>query len=61
MRCVACNRVLSDRDASRKSPVTKKYYDLCSHCFDTIADDVESVENPLLEGDNDTGEEDESN
>jgi len=50
MRCVACDSRLSERDCSRKSPLTGMYYDLCSKCFSTIKDQVESVENPLLEG-----------
>jgi len=49
-RCAACDARLSDRDMSRKSPVTGLYYDLCSKCFSTIKDEVESVENPQLEG-----------
>lgn len=50
MRCLACNRLLSDRDTSRKSITTGEYLDLCGKCFDTIKEQVPVIENPLLEG-----------
>jgi hypothetical protein len=55
MRCLSCNKVLSGREATRKSTVSGMYYDLCDRCFSTIADQVTSVENPNLQED---GEED---
>lgn len=48
MRCAACDKILSGRESTRKSPTTGYYYDLCDHCFKTIADQVEAVENPNL-------------
>lgn len=43
-RCVACNRNLSDSEATRKSATTGEYLDLCNHCYKTIEDDVPSIE-----------------
>ena len=48
MRCQACNDPLSDREATRKSP-SGMYYELCNHCFETIADQVQTTENPLAD------------
>jgi hypothetical protein len=33
MRCVACNKALSDFESTRKSAATGDYLDLCNHCF----------------------------
>lgn len=49
MHCRACDDLISDKEASRKSPTTGEYYDLCDECFGTIADQVEVSENPLVE------------
>jgi len=40
MRCLACNRELSDFEATRKSTETGEYIDLCNTCFSTIEDTV---------------------
>ena len=40
MRCVACNCVLSDYEATRKGTITGEYLDLCDDCFKPIADEV---------------------
>ena len=44
MRCVACNKVLSDFESTRKSVNTGEYLDLCNHCFHTIQGDAPSTE-----------------
>jgi len=36
MRCLACNKELSDFEATRKSTETGEYIDLCNTCFSTI-------------------------
>lgn len=36
MRCLACNKELSDFEATRKSTETGEYIDLCNTCFGTI-------------------------
>lgn len=33
MRCLACNKVLNDFEATRKYHESKQYIDLCNHCF----------------------------
>lgn len=40
MRCLACNVILIDEEAKRKSAVTKDYLDLCNACLGTIAEDI---------------------
>lgn len=40
MRCLACNKKLSDFEATRKSTETNEYIDLCNVCFSTIKDVV---------------------
>ena len=44
MRCVACNCVLTDFEATRKGVNTGEYIDLCNKCFLTIAEDIEYTE-----------------
>jgi hypothetical protein len=44
MRCVSCNCVLTDFEATRKAVVTNDYIDMCNKCFLTIADDIEYIE-----------------
>ena len=44
MRCLACNRRLTEAESTRKSPVSGMYYDLCNVCFSYISDDVLAVE-----------------
>lgn len=44
MRCLSCNALLSDFEATRKSAATEQYLDLCNHCYYTISDDVASLE-----------------
>jgi hypothetical protein len=43
MRCLACNKVLSDFEATRKSATTGQYVDLCNHCFHDVEYDIASV------------------
>lgn len=33
MRCLSCNKGLTDLEASKKYKGTKKYIDLCTSCF----------------------------
>ena len=44
MRCVACNAVLTDFEATRKSANTGEYIDLCNKCFNTIREEVAVIE-----------------
>lgn len=47
MRCLSCNAVLNDKEATRKYKESKEYLDLCDFCFDPIKTDVEVIDNPL--------------
>jgi len=38
MRCVACNKILSDYEATRKHAITGEYLDLCNECFSSISE-----------------------
>jgi len=44
MRCQACDALLSDYEATRKSELTGEYVDLCNHCYVAIKNDVIVVE-----------------
>ena len=48
MRCKACDVVLTDYEATRKSALTLEYIDLCEACFSYIADDVPVIDRPDL-------------
>lgn len=49
MRCLSCDSVLSDYEATRKYP-NKKFIDLCNGCYRYIKYDVYAVDRPDLEG-----------
>lgn len=36
MRCISCNVVLSDFEATRKHSETNEYIDMCNHCFGEV-------------------------
>ena len=36
MKCLSCDKILSDREASRKSITTGEHLDLCNSCFEPI-------------------------
>ena len=40
MKCISCDVILSDREATRKYLDKKEYIELCDHCFDTIREDL---------------------
>ena len=44
MRCLSCDKALSDREATRKCLITGEYPDLCNDCFSTISEDVLTTE-----------------
>lgn len=39
---------LNDREATRKYKTTGEFLDLCDFCFSDVADQIETVDNPLL-------------
>ena len=48
MRCIACNKLLTDFESSRKSVHTGEYIDMCTDCYKHIRDDVSVIENNNL-------------
>lgn len=49
MRCVACNKRLSDKEATRRyANAPNTFIDLCNHCFSTVADDIPDVESDIV-------------
>jgi protein-arginine kinase activator protein McsA len=49
MRCLSCNKNLSDFESTRKFASTGEYLDLCNRCYNDIQDDVDTVIRPDLE------------
>ncbi len=49
MKCLACDKILSDREASRVYVSDGTHVDLCGECFDPISGGVETKSNFLLE------------
>ncbi len=44
MRCIACDKQLSDFEATRKSNTTGEFLDLCNTCYNSIQDELYSEE-----------------
>ena len=44
MRCQACNKLLTDFEATRKSATYEDFLDLCNDCYGTIRDEVKSLD-----------------
>lgn len=44
MRCVCCNKILSEFESTRKSITTNEYLDMCNRCYGTISKDVLTYE-----------------
>jgi hypothetical protein len=57
MRCLSCNKNLSDFESTRKSASTGEYLDLCNTCFSEIQYDVDTIVRDDLK-DNESLEED---
>lgn len=49
MRCVACNKPLSDLDTSRKFADSQRYVDMCSECSSWLPPDLNTTVDPILE------------
>lgn len=50
MRCLSCNNILTDFEATRKFSYSKKYVDLCLKCQETIPDMPDVLERSDLSG-----------
>jgi len=51
MRCLACNKLLNDRESTRKYSTSGTFIDLCDHCFSFVSDDIPDVIEPDEIGD----------
>lgn len=58
MRCLSCNKILSDFESTRKSALTGEYLDMCNHCFSEIAYDVDTIVREDLREDESVDEDD---
>jgi hypothetical protein len=54
MRCLACNKILNDFEATRKSVTSGTFVDLCNHCFHDVEYDIQSLEREDLRETDDT-------
>ena len=44
MRCLACNKELTDFEATRKGAYSKQFIDLCNSCYSTISNEINAIE-----------------
>lgn len=49
MRCLSCNKNLSDFESTRKFASTGEYLDLCNRCYSEVQDDVNTLIRPDLQ------------
>ena len=49
MRCLACDRNLTDFESTRKHTDTSEYLDLCNKCYNEIQADVEIITEERLD------------
>ena len=54
MRCVACNKNLSDFESTRKSAESGEYLDMCNDCFFYTEDDIATIDRDDLRSESDT-------
>ena len=43
MRCIACDKLLSEFECTRRSIQTGEFMDLCNKCYSNIEDDVPAL------------------
>lgn len=48
MKCLSCDTILTDIEATRKFEKSGTFVDLCNYCFSTISDEVEVIEDGTL-------------
>lgn len=53
MKCLACDKILTDYEATRKFSGSKEFVDLCNHCFYSgVNDDTSTTEREDLTEEN---------
>ena len=60
MRCVACNKLLTDFEATRKVAATGEFLGMCNYCFSYSAEDIDTLERHDLKSERDCELEDET-
>lgn len=53
MRCLSCNKNLTDFEATRRSAFTGEFTDLCNYCFSSVSEDLHTIERGDLSHDDD--------
>lgn len=53
MRCLACDRALTDYEATRRDAITDEFIDLCNGCFASVYEDLHTIERTDLAHDED--------
>ena len=48
MRCLACQRILSDFEATRRYSESQEFLDLCDSCYECVRGSFEVTERPDL-------------
>ncbi len=52
MKCLACDKILTDYEATRKFSGSKEFVDLCNHCFYSgVNDDITTTDREDLNQD----------
>ena len=50
MKCLACDKILTDHEATRRFSKSKEFVDLCSHCYYSgVNEEVNSTEREDLQ------------
>lgn len=53
MRCLSCNKQLSDREATRKYATSGLFIDLCDGCFKHVESEIPAIDGIGSESDED--------
>ena len=48
MRCIPCDKNLSDFESTRKNETTGEYEDLCNECYSSIQNNISESEEDTL-------------
>lgn len=56
MRCIACNKSLSDFEATRKDSKTGEFIDMCNDCYIEVEEEFASIEREDLKHADDESE-----
>jgi len=43
MKCLACDKILSEFESTRRSLISGEFVDLCNTCYTNIEDDVPAL------------------